>query len=85
MTRRIQNSDSIARLVVRELRSGNKLKECDACGLGKFTKWFGARSLCRECAPPEETGNGDDRRAGMKALQGRNETKSSPPQPPKED
>jgi len=73
MTRRVQNSDSIARLVVRELRGGNKLKECDGCGLGKYTMWFGERSLCKTCAPTEGAGNTSPHSVGICEA---NETKT---------
>lgn len=55
MSGRVQNSDSIARLIVRELRSGNKLKECDGCGKGKITMWVGQRRLCKDCRSNPES------------------------------
>ena len=46
---RVMNSDSIARLIARELRSGNKLKPCDGCLKERPTKRIDTLSLCAVC------------------------------------
>ena len=51
MSGRVQNSDSIGRLIARELRSGNRLHPCDQCRREKPTRWVGDKSLCEDCSP----------------------------------
>ena len=52
-----QNSDSIGRLIARELRSGNRLHPCDQCGEEKPTLRTERGCLCEVCrtAPTKES------------------------------
>jgi len=66
----MQNSDSMGRLIARELRSGNRYHPCGWCGHdGKPTMTVGDRNLCVVCRadprvnPPALTG-GSDAKAG---------------------
>ncbi len=46
---RVMNSDSIRRLIARELRSGNRLKPCGGCNKARVTKRVTGRDLCVIC------------------------------------
>lgn len=48
---KVMNSDSIARLIARELRAGNRLKECDSCGGPRRSQ--NGRVFCPSCEPQE--------------------------------
>jgi len=54
----VQNSNSIARIIVRELRSGNRLHKCDGCGNEAVTQYVMASALCQSCRILPQTEKG---------------------------
>ena len=51
----IQNSDSIGRLIARELRSGNRIHPCEGCRSEKGPQLrVDGRSLCPDCRQSKE-------------------------------